>query len=167
MLTFVEEFLLKIGELIEALKQPVTMDKFYHYCYGDLSNYKDKKKKQKIYSTFYSLKKNNYLIKKGKGNKSFYILTPKALIKILKIKNKIRKRKKWDGKYRIVIFDIPEKFKKIRDLFRRSLYQLNFKELQESILISEDNLFDEVERLANYLGIREYIKLILADEIIE
>ncbi len=47
---------------------------------------------------------------------------------------------KWDGKYRVVIFDIPEKQNKIRDWLRRELYMLNYKKLQKSVFIGKQPL---------------------------
>jgi hypothetical protein len=47
---------------------------------------------------------------------------------------------KWDGKYRVVIFDVPEKQNKIRDWLRRELYMLNYKKLQKSVFIGKQPL---------------------------
>jgi len=43
--------------------------------------------------------------------------------------------KKWDGKYRVVIFDIEEKRKKDRDLVRNNLISLGFARLQNSVWV--------------------------------
>src|SRR3989338_5410298 len=42
----------------------------------------------------------------------------------LKILN--AKPKKWDGQYRLVMFDIPEKRKRTRDLLRREMHEVGF-----------------------------------------
>lgn len=44
---------------------------------------------------------------------------------------------KWDNKYRVVIFDIPEQKKDVRNWLRKELYFLNYKKLQESVFISK------------------------------
>jgi DNA-binding transcriptional regulator PaaX len=41
---------------------------------------------------------------------------------------------KWDEKWRIVAFDIPEKFKTGRDALRRKLKEVGFHELQKKYL---------------------------------
>lgn len=41
--------------------------------------------------------------------------------------------KRWDGKWRLVIFDVPEKRRRDRDLLRRTLRQLGFYRLQQSV----------------------------------
>ena len=49
---------------------------------------------------------------------------------------KIDKPKIWDKKWRIVVFDIPEKQRGARDSLRTYLKKLDFYELQKSIFIS-------------------------------
>lgn len=57
----------------------------------------------------------------------------------------------WDKKWRVVIFDIPEKERKTRDFLRRKLVDLGFGELQKSVYISPlDVLRDLKEMLENY-----------------
>lgn len=59
--------------------------------------------------------------------------------------------KGWDKKWRIAVFDIPEKEKKTRELLRRKLVSLGFGELQKSVYISPlDVLKDLKEMLENY-----------------
>lgn len=46
----------------------------------------------------------------------------------------------WDGKYRIVIWDIPENKRRIRDLLRRRLKEWGFKNWQRSVWVSRRNI---------------------------
>lgn len=48
---------------------------------------------------------------------------------------KIQKPKKWDGKWRLVIFDIPEGKKTAREFLRQKLISLGFYQLQKSVYI--------------------------------
>ncbi len=50
-------------------------------------------------------------------------------------KLRIRKPKKWDEKWRVVIFDIPEKYRSSRERFRRILKKAGFLRLQDSVWI--------------------------------
>lgn len=45
----------------------------------------------------------------------------------------IKKPKRWDNKWRLVMFDIPEKRKKIRNLIRFHLKRIGFIQIQESV----------------------------------
>jgi len=50
-------------------------------------------------------------------------------------KLKIRKPKQWDEKWRVVIFDVPEKYRSSRERFRRILQKAGFLRLQDSVWI--------------------------------
>lgn len=43
--------------------------------------------------------------------------------------------KKWDGKWRVVCFDIPEKYKYARKVLGRKLIELGFYRLQDSVFV--------------------------------
>jgi phenylacetic acid degradation operon negative regulatory protein len=58
------------------------------------------------------------------------------------------RRKKWDGKWRIVYYDIPEKDKNIRKQLREKLWELGFGMIQKSVYISP---FDVAEDLREFL----------------
>jgi len=47
----------------------------------------------------------------------------------------IRKPKKWDEKWRVVIFDVPERYRSSRERFRRILQKAGFLRLQDSVWI--------------------------------
>ncbi len=87
----------------------------------------DKLGKERFARLIKYLKYNGYLyVKKGK-NKNAIILTPKGAEKILEIEKKISgltKRK--DGKWQMVIFDIPEDIRQRRDYFRAGLKRLKY-----------------------------------------
>ncbi len=49
---------------------------------------------------------------------------------------KLKKPKRWDGKWRLVLFDIPEKDRLFRDILREHLKALKFYKLQHSVFVS-------------------------------
>src|SRR3990167_1742090 len=63
--------------------------------------------------------------------------------------------KRWDGKWRIVLFDIPEPKKKIRDSLRRKLKALGFLEFQKSVFIYPFPCRDEINFVINFYIIPE------------
>lgn len=75
------------------------------------------------------------------------------------------KKPKTDGKWRLVIFDVPEKRKRDRDSFRRKLLQLGFIRLQDSVFASPYPCKDEIDFLANYLQISDYVTLAVINKI--
>ena len=48
-------------------------------------------------------------------------------------KLRIRKPKRWDEKWRVVIFDVPERYKSSRERFRKILQKAGFLRLQDSV----------------------------------
>jgi len=78
------------------------------------------------------LKRQGYLRK----TENSWELTPKGRIEIIKIILwKKLQNKKWDGKWRVIIFDIPEMSRRDRDFLRRELKWIGFIELQKSVWI--------------------------------
>ncbi len=62
--------------------------------------------------------------------------------------------KKWDGKYRVVIFDISEQRKKTRDHLRRILRSFGFICLQNSVWIYPYHCEEIIELLKQYLDLK-------------
>lgn len=75
------------------------------------------------------------------------------------------KEKVWDGKWRIVIFDIPEEKRLIRSMFRRNLKKWEFKFLQKSVWISKKHVTDKLIDYVKYLKIEEWVLVIESDKI--
>ncbi len=77
----------------------------------------------------------------------------------------IKKPKQWDGKWRIVLFDIPEKMRKIRDAFRHHLNQLEFYEFQKSVFVHPFDCRDEIDYLIEFYNARKFIRFIIAESL--
>ncbi len=77
----------------------------------------------------------------------------------------VKRKKSWDKKWRIVIFDIEEKKKKFRDELRKRLKQLRFYLLQESVYVHAFPCFDEVEFLRQIYEVPINTTYILAEKI--
>lgn len=71
----------------------------------------------------------------------------------------------WDGKWRIVSFDIPEEKRIVRNLLRRNLKKWGFKHLQKSVWISKKNVYEKLVTYVQDLGIKEWVTIIEADKI--
>lgn len=77
----------------------------------------------------------------------------------------IAKPKKWDKKWRVIIFDIPVSMNRVRDVFRERLHQLGMYMLQKSVFISPYPCFDEVEFLRQLYHIPNTILYLVATQI--
>ena len=78
---------------------------------------------------------------------------------------KITRPKKWDGCWRIIIFDIPEKNKKARRALNFKLNDMEFFPLQKSVFVCPFECDDEVEFVAEFFGVKRHIRKILAKKI--
>lgn len=125
--------------------------------------------KKKVYDAFYQLRRQG-CIKITEENKQIYIgLTEKGKKKAgwLQIDSlKIKRPKKWDGKWRVVIFDIAQLKKIYREAFRGKLKELGFRPLQKSVWIHPFDCRDEIELLKDFFGLSwEELRLIVAPDI--
>jgi len=107
-------------------------------------------------------------LKEKPNGKIEVVLTDKGKLKALECKleeMEIEIPSRWDKKWRIVIFDIPEKKRYQREIFRDKLKKLGFLKLQKSVFIFPYPCEDEINFLVEVLKIRRYVRVILAKNI--
>lgn len=125
--------------------------------------------KKKVCDTFYLLRKKGYINIEKRNHQIYISLTEDGKKKagMFQINNlKIKKPKKWDRKWRIVIFDIAQLKKVYREAFRGKLKELGFYPLQKSVWIHPFDCRAEVELLKDFFGLSDKeIRLITADKI--
>lgn len=78
---------------------------------------------------------------------------------------KIKKPKRWDTLWRVVLFDIPEKHKKFRDIFRSHLKAVGFHELQHSVFVFPFPCEKEILSLVKLYRAESYVRFITAKDI--
>lgn len=72
---------------------------------------------------------------------------------------------KWDGKWRLVIWDIPEKRRQARDLLRFKLKQLGFKQWQQSVWASKIDCTKLLRDFVKQVGIEDWVMVIEFDNV--
>lgn len=77
----------------------------------------------------------------------------------------IKKPSKWDKHWRVIVFDVPEEKRIARNIFRRKLKDLEFKQLQKSVFVSRFECKDEIDFLRHSLEITPFVHYILAKDI--
>ena len=78
---------------------------------------------------------------------------------------KIIKPKKWDKKWRLVVFDIPNLRRKTSNFLRKKLLDLGFLQYQKSIFIYPHPCRDEIDYIREICEIGNNVKMIIASEI--
>lgn len=74
-------------------------------------------------------------------------------------------RRKWDGIWRVVIFDIPEKKRAARDFLRSKLKELGFFKLQKSVLVTPWDCQEIVDFIKHYYLVGDCVTLILSNKL--
>jgi DNA-binding transcriptional regulator PaaX len=75
----------------------------------------------------------------------------------------IERPSKWDNKWRIVMFDIPENKKIARNAFKRHLDRLGFVQIQKSVYVHPFPCDKEIEYIAGVYAVKQFIKYAIAD----
>ncbi len=78
---------------------------------------------------------------------------------------RIKTPARWDGKWRIIIFDIPHPLKKVRESLRYLLKHLGCFPLQKSVFVHPFNCEKEIEFITELHKARRYVRFIIADSI--
>ncbi len=73
--------------------------------------------------------------------------------------------KKWDGKWRVVIFDVPNDKTAIRDEMRRAMKLFGFVMIQKSVWAYPYSCDSFVVLLRKYLGIRDDVVYMIVETI--
>lgn len=125
--------------------------------------------KDKVYDTFYRLRRRGLIEIRREGTQLHISLTPEGKKKAgyFQINDlKINRPQKWDGQWRIVIFDIAELKKIHREAFRGKLKELGFQLLQKSVWVHPFDCRAEIDLLRSFFGLsEEELRLIVSEEI--
>ena len=78
---------------------------------------------------------------------------------------KLKKPAKWDGWWRIVMFDIPQSKKRARDAVSRKIKELGLYPIQKSVFVSPYLCKNEIDFIGEFFDVRKHIIYIKAKEI--
>ncbi len=125
--------------------------------------------KQKVSDAFYNFKKQGLLNIQKQNHQIHISLTQEGKRKAgwLQIDSlEISRSKKWDKKWRIVMFDIAQLKKSYRDAFRGKLKELGFCPFQKSVWIHPFDCRPEIDLLRTFFGLSENeLRLVVAEDI--
>lgn len=123
----------------------------------------DRKKFSKL---IYNLKRRGLIKINNLENKKAIMLTSPGEARALRIKYKIiDKKRRSDGRWQMVIFDIPENKRRFRDILRENLSFLGYKILQKSVWVCPYDVGKETEEFLRNNLLDPYVKLFLIEEI--
>ena len=108
----------------------------------------------------------SYIVIRTIGGKRHIELTKKGRRSVQKSAlERLRplRQESWDGKWRIILFDVPESSRKGRNSFAAGLKRMGFAQIQKSCFAFPFPCLDEIEALADFCEVRPFIKLIVAE----
>ncbi|PIQ69287.1 MAG: CRISPR-associated endonuclease Cas2 [Candidatus Tagabacteria bacterium CG_4_10_14_0_2_um_filter_40_13] len=136
-----------------------------------LGMFYDRKKynpKYQVNKAVARLKEKGLVEFRNENGKIFLRLTKKGKTELLKYQLQeltIKKPSKWDGKWRIVIFDIKEYKRRIRDKLRQTLETLGFLKLQNSVWVHPYECEEVITILKSHFHIGKDVLYITAERI--
>ena len=125
--------------------------------------------RQYLYRLIREFREERLIDYRGKTNGEIEIvITERGKLTLLRYdidRMEIKKTSSWDGKWRIVFFDIPEKHRQARDALREKLKEVGFREFQQSVFIQPYPCTKEINFLIEFFEIRNWVKLAEVSEI--
>lgn len=146
-----------LSELYDALFHP------YKIVYGSIPKEVSRKTAT---VTLHRLEKRGFIERGFMENELCIRLTEKGFEELARRRQNEKERKllkgyskeeKWDGYFRVVIFDIPEENKRVRNVLRQTLKVLEFKPLQKSVWVSKKNFTRELREWVRELGLSGFV----------
>ncbi|MBS4171784.1 phenylacetic acid degradation operon negative regulatory protein PaaX [Bacillus sp. FJAT-49736] len=109
--------------------------------------------------------KQGWLDSRKEGNKSYYYLTERGIDRMDEAAKRIFKLnpEKWDGKWRMLIYSIPEEKRNIRDELRKELIWSGFGSIANSSFISPNDLTKQVYMLMDKYDIKQYVHYFITE----
>ena len=149
----------------------ITVDAFFNPKYAKKYGYTPTNFSRSSKATYYNWNKSVSRLKDKKlieQKGDIYYLTTQGEKEafLQKIKGEItsyslnHKNMKWDGKWRMIVFDVPEKKRRHRDELRSMLKAIGFKEFQKSVWVYPHRVPNFLKELLFEENIKHYTRLI-------
>jgi len=141
----------------------ITIDSFFHNSHAKRFGFgQGPRHYHNYHRTIYRLKKDGFIKKENDIYKLTSLGEKEAFFSFLKTSGHfIRSHdQKWDGKWRMIFFDVPEKKRRYRDELRSMLRIIGFKEFQKSIWIYPHRVPEFLKEILFEENIKQYTRLI-------
>ncbi len=151
--------LIIVGDMAEGMFKSFHPHPYYHaFCEHRRRSFK---------STINRLEREGYIKEVMRNGVRGLYVTHKGKIRrdaaLRDMFLKVGQREKWDGKWRIIIFDVPEKYRKRRDFLRTELCAYGFMQLQKSVWVTPYKIADNFTDVIESMGVRKYVNFAVAD----
>lgn len=156
----------KGGDLYEFSRIPTMKEAVYPELRKIRRLYEKKRGRRNFRQFIYYLKKRGYIQIKNLQGIEGVILTKRGFEHVWKTKLvAIERKKRRDRRWQMVIFDIPEKQRKLRDILRENLLLLDYRMLQRSVWVCPYDVLKETEEVVRRYVLDSYVKVFLIKEV--
>jgi CRISPR-associated endonuclease Cas2 len=150
----------KTGSLVVDLTKEIHNDFFRHYIENGKIDY------ERLAYRLNRLERDDYISVSEKDDIVTIHLREKGKKKAIRAKideMKLKKPEKWDGKWRVVMFDIPDEKKSARDYFKNKLDEFGFVQIQKSVYAHPYECKDEIDLMRELFEIKPYVNFLVAN----
>jgi len=154
--------LLGVGLLTTAVVAPNAVQLFKYFLP------KNNRDRWKIKQSFSSLEKKGFVKKKITNGEEYYTLTLLGSNRAKRYQldtMKIKTQKKWDGLWRVDMFDIPEEKMMARRAINLVLKKLGCVQYQKSVFITPYPCTQEIDFVGECFEARKYLRIITARDV--
>lgn len=154
--------LLVVGVLAVAVTMPNAVQLFKYF------GKRTSQEQWRIRRSVSRLEKRGFIGTKFVRGEEYYVLTTTGKERAMRYKLKsmtITRQKKWDGLWRIVMFDIPEDQKFARRAIGHAIQKLGCLQYQKSVFITPYPCADEIDFAGECFGVRKHIRIITAKDV--
>ncbi len=167
-----DQFLFDMLETMGGVVDFLTSSRYrqIHLLFDDenpvVEKYRKERSKRQFSQLIYYLKKKNYIYVKNLQGKRAVMFTNEGLSKALAAKWTFEeKRKRKDGKWIMVVFDIPKNHQKARNLLRSILKNLGYVLFQHSVWTTPYDVFAQTQNLLQMHVLDRYVKIFLIEKL--
>ncbi|NBJ68107.1 MULTISPECIES: phenylacetic acid degradation operon negative regulatory protein PaaX [Clostridia] len=114
---------------------------------------------QAVRSAISRMSKQEWVVSRKEANKSYYSLTERGKKRMEEAAGRIYRLEPetWDGKWRMLLYNIPEEKRQIRDELRKELIWSGFGLLSNGVWITPNNLKEQIYDIIDKYKIKEYV----------
>lgn len=114
----------------------------------------------------YELKRKRLISEKKTGDRTFYILTAKGAAELARRKILDCNKRLSGNNLCIVVFDIPESQRHVRDMFRRFLKEVGFKYVQQGVWIIDKDIVEAFRDFVKTIEADHWVNIFVVSEIV-
>ena len=124
--------------------------------------------RNRIWKALRYLEEKNRIRVEERGNVAYLVLTHEGRIRLDEQAIwdlAVDTPRRWDKKWRLVMFDLPATRNRVRQSFRLKLEDLGLQMYQRSVFIFPHDCQKEIRAIAHWYGVDDYVRYVVAEEI--